>query len=115
MADPAAAINGPICPTLPKDADLHRASQPVAGYPTFPAAVASGTAITHTTQEIRAAGISGSPPTHGALAMDDEDPTIDTRPRTNAWAGPLPLMILLIVLLALALGTVAVVVRGTLG
>lgn len=47
--------------------------------------------------------------------MDDEDSNIDTRPATNAWAGPLPLLILLSLILAVALGTVALVVRGTMG
>jgi hypothetical protein len=47
--------------------------------------------------------------------MDDEDPAIDTRPATNAWAGPLPLLVLLVVMLAMVLGTAIFVVSGTMG
>jgi len=47
--------------------------------------------------------------------MDDEDPAIDTRPATNAWAGPLPLLIVFVAILAIALGTAILVVSGTTG
>jgi hypothetical protein len=47
--------------------------------------------------------------------MDDEDPAIDTRPATNIWAGPLPLLILFAAVLAVGLGTAFIVISGSLG
>jgi hypothetical protein len=76
---------------------------------------ASEIVITPTTRGIRAAGISVPLDQEETLAMDDEDPAIDTRPATNAWAGPLPLLILFVVILAIALGMAIFVDSGTLG
>jgi hypothetical protein len=86
------------------------------GNPMCRVEAASETVITPTTQGTRAAGIRvPAAPKQKAQAMDDEDPAIDTRPATNAWAGPLPLLIVFVAILAIALGTAILVVSGTTG